>query len=173
AVAWRTSPSSRICPPEKGRETGIRQQETGGLIVAICEGRTIIVTGAGGGLGRAYAQALAQAGANVVVNDIRGDAAREVVQAIESDGGQALANDGDITSLEGALGIVEAAEARFGMVHGVVNNAGVVRDRMFIKMTEDEWDDVMRVHLRGHFCLANVLANRWRDASKAGETVDA
>lgn len=140
--------------------------------MAICDGRTIIVTGAGGGLGRAYAEALAQAGANVVVNDIRGDAARQVVAAIEANGGKALANDGDITSLDGARAIVEAAENAYGTVHGVVNNAGVVRDRMFIKMTEQEWDDVMRVHLRGHFCLANVLANRWRDAAKVGDTVD-
>lgn len=141
--------------------------------MAICEARTIIVTGAGGGLGRAYALALAEAGANVVVNDIRAEAAQAVVADIEAAGGTAQANDGDITRLDGARAIVEAAESRFGTVHGVVNNAGVVRDRMFIKLSEDDWDQVMRVHLRGHFCLANVLANRWRDAAKAGESVDA
>lgn len=140
--------------------------------MAICEARTIIVTGAGGGLGQAYARALAAAGANVVVNDIRAEAAQAVVEAIEADGGRAMANDGDITSLDGANAIVAAAEAQYGSVDGVVNNAGVVRDRMFVKMTEADWDDVMRVHLRGHFCLANVLANRWRDAAKAGEAVD-
>lgn len=141
--------------------------------MAICDDRTIIITGAGGGLGRAHAQALAQAGANVVVNDIQTDAAQAVVDDITAGGGSALANGGDITTIDGAQTIVAAAEQAFGTVHGVVNNAGVVRDRMFVKMTESEWDDVMRVHLRGHFCLANVLANRWRDAAKAGEDLDA
>lgn len=138
--------------------------------MGICDNRTIIITGAGGGLGRAYAMALAAEGANVVINDIRLDAAQTLADEI---GTQALANDGDITTMDGARGIVEATIAQFGDVHGVINNAGVVRDRMFIKLSEDDWDDVMRVHLRGHFCLANVLANRWRDASKNGETVDA
>lgn len=138
--------------------------------MGICDNRTIIITGAGGGLGRAYALALAEQGANVVVNDIRMQAAQAVADEI---GNQALANDGDITSMAGARAIVDAALEKFGEVHGVVNNAGVTRDRMFIKLSEDDWDDVMRVHLRGHFCLANVLANRWRDASKNGEDVDA
>ena len=138
--------------------------------MGICDNRTIIITGAGGGLGRAYALALAAEGANVVVNDIRMDAAQAVVADL---GDQGLANDGDITTMDGARSIVEATVAKFGDVHGVINNAGVVRDRMFIKLSEQDWDDVMRVHLRGHFCLANVLANRWRDASKNGEDVDA
>ncbi len=138
--------------------------------MGICDQRTIIITGAGGGLGREYAMALAAEGANVVVNDIRLNAAKALADEI---GEQALANYGDITSLEGARGIVEATVAKFGNVHGVINNAGVLRDRMFIKLSEDDWDNVMRVHLRGHFCLANVLANRWRDVSKNGEEVDA
>lgn len=141
--------------------------------MGICDNRTVIITGAGGGLGRAYAQELAANGANVVVNDIDADAAQSAASDIQAGGGSALANAGDITSIEGAQAIVAEAVDKFGEVHAVVNNAGVVRDRMFIKMSEQDWDDIMRVHLRGHFCLANVLANRWRDQAKNGEAVDA
>lgn len=141
--------------------------------MGICDGRTVLITGAGGGLGRAYALAFAAQGANVVVNDIRLDAAQAVAGEVQAAGGQALANDGDITSLAGARGIVDAAVAAFGEVHVLVNNAGVLRDRMFLSLSEDDWDTVMRVHLRGHFCLANVLGQRWRDAKKAGRQVDA
>ncbi|MDX1498122.1 MAG: SDR family oxidoreductase [Salinisphaeraceae bacterium] len=136
--------------------------------MGICEGRTIIITGAGGGLGKAYAEALVAEGANVVVNDIRMDAAEAVAASL---GEKALANNGDITTMEGAQSIVDAALAKFGEVHGVINNAGVLRDRMFLKLTEDDWDMVMRVHLRGHFCLANILANRWRDQAKEGNEI--
>lgn len=139
--------------------------------MGICDNRTVIVTGAGGGLGKAYALALAAEGAQVVVNDIREEAAQAVVAEVQAAGGQALANCGDITSMDGARGIIDAALAAFGEVHAVVNNAGIVRDRMFLKMSEQDWDDVMRVHLRGHFCLANLLANRWRDLAKEGVDV--
>ena len=139
----------------------------------ICSGRTAIITGAGGGLGRAYALALAAEGASVVVNDIRRDAAQAVAAEVQAAGGRALANDGDITTLAGAEAIVAAAVAAFADVQVVVNNAGVLRDRMFLSLTEDDWDTVMRVHLRGHFCLANVLGRRWRDQKKAGQPVDA
>lgn len=139
----------------------------------ICNGRTVLITGAGGGLGRAYALAFAAQGANVVVNDIRLDAAKAVADEVEAAGGRALANDGDITTLAGAQAIVDAAVAAFGEVHVLVNNAGVLRDRMFLSLSEDDWDTVMRVHLRGHFCLASVLGRRWRDAKKAGQQVDA
>jgi NAD(P)-dependent dehydrogenase (short-subunit alcohol dehydrogenase family) len=138
--------------------------------MGICDGRTVIVTGAGGGLGRAYALALAAEGASVVVNDVRADAAAAVVNQI---GAQALANGDDITSTHGAQRIVDAAVARFGDVHAVVNNAGVVRDKMFASMTEDDWDLVVKVHLKGHFCLASALVRRWRDQHKAGRKVDA
>jgi len=139
----------------------------------ICTQRTVVITGAGAGLGRAYALAFAQEGANVVVNDIRAEAAEAVAAEVRAAGGRALANSGDICSVAGAQAIVDAAVAAFGEVHVLVNNAGVLRDRMFLSLTEDDWDTVMRVHLRGHFCLANALGRRWRDAAKAGRPVDA
>ncbi|KJK19756.1 short-chain dehydrogenase [Burkholderiaceae bacterium 16] len=141
--------------------------------MGICDGRTVIITGAGGGLGRAYALAFAAEGASVVVNDIRREAAEAVCAEIRAQGGQALASDDDITQLATARRIVDAALAAFGEVHVLVNNAGICRDRMFVSLSEADWDDVMRVHLRGHFCLANLLARRWRDAAKAGRPVDA
>ena len=96
-----------------------------------------------------------------------------MVKEIEAAGGKALANSDDITTMDGAQKIVEAAAARFGDVHGVVNNAGIVRDRMFASLSEEDWDQVIRVHLRGHFCLASVLVRRWRDQVKNGQKVDA
>lgn len=140
--------------------------------MAICNGRTVIITGAGGGLGRAYALAFAAEGANVLINDIRGDAAEDVAGEIRASGGQAIANSDDITTLATAQRIVDAALAVFGEVHVLVNNAGVLCDRMFISLTEDDWDKVMRVHLKGHYCLANILGRRWRDLAKAGRPVD-
>ncbi len=140
----------------------------------ICNNRTIIVTGSGAGLGRGYALALAAEGANVVVNDINRAAAEAVVAEVQAAGGKAIASVDDITSMVGADNIVNAAAAAFGDVHGVVNNAGVVRDRMFASMTEEEWDLVIKVHLKGHFCIASKLVQRWRDQVKAsGQKVDA
>lgn len=141
--------------------------------MGICKDRSIIVTGAGGGLGRAYALALAEEGAGVLVNDIRREAADAVVAEIAQAGGRAVANSDDITSMAGAQSIVNAAVEAFGDAHGVVNNAGIVRDRMFASMSEDEWDLVIKVHLKGHFCIANTLVKRWRDQVKAGVKVDA
>lgn len=141
--------------------------------MGICEGRTVIITGAGGGLGRAYALAFAAEGANVVVNDIRREAADAVAAEIVAAGGKAIANADDITRIETAQCIVDAALAAFGEVHVVVNNAGILRDRMFVSLSEDDWDQVMRVHLKGHFCLANILGRRWRDQAKAGNRIAA
>ena len=139
----------------------------------ICDQRNVIITGAGGGLGRAYALAFAAEGACVVVNDIRLEAAQEVVSEVLAAGGKAIANNGDITTMAGAQSIVDAAVAAYGEVHVLVNNAGILRDRMFISLSEDAWDQVMRVHLKGHFCLANILGRRWRDAAKAGNKIEA
>ncbi len=141
--------------------------------MGICTHRTVLITGAGGGLGRAYALAFAAEGANVVVNDIRLESAQAVADEITAQGGRALANGGDITTVAGAQAIVDAALAAFGDVHVLVNNAGILRDRMFLSLSEDDWDAVMRVHLKGHFCLANVLGRRWRDLAKAGNKPDA
>ncbi|MGH8454814.1 MAG: SDR family oxidoreductase [Nevskiales bacterium] len=141
--------------------------------MSICNGRTVIITGAGAGLGREQALAFAAEGANIIVNDIKRENADAVAAEIVQSGAQALANSDDITSMDGAQKIVDAAVAKFGDVQVIVNNAGIVRDRMFVSLSEEDWDAVIRVHLRGHFCLAQILARRWRDQSKAGQKVDA
>ena len=141
--------------------------------MAICTQRTVVITGAGAGLGRAYALAFAQEGANVVINGIRAEAAQAVADEVRTAGGQAIANTGDITTLAGAQSILDAALAAFGDVHVLVNNAGVLRDRMFLSLSEEDWDTVMRVHLRGHFCMGNTFGRYWRDRKKAGHAVDA
>lgn len=150
--------------------------------MGICENRTVIITGAARGLGRAYAVAFAAEGANVVVNDIGASlggegrdtsAADAVVAEIKAAGGQAIANYEDITDWDAAKRIVEAAVEAFGDLHVVVNNAGIVRDRMFVSATLDEWDATMHVHLRGHFCVSRHAVDFWRSQQKAGKTVDA
>jgi NAD(P)-dependent dehydrogenase (short-subunit alcohol dehydrogenase family) len=150
--------------------------------MGICDNRTVIITGAARGLGRAYALAFAAEGANVVVNDIGTSlggegrdtsAADGVVSEIVAAGGNAIANYEDITDWDGAKRIVEAAVAAFGDLHVVVNNAGIVRDRMFVSATIDEWDATMHVHLRGHFCLSRHAVDYWRARGKEGHKVDA
>ncbi|WDD92162.1 SDR family oxidoreductase [Burkholderia sp. FERM BP-3421] len=141
--------------------------------MGICNGRTVVITGAGGGLGREYAFAFAAEGASVVINDLRRDAAQAVCDEIARRGGRALANSDDITNVATAQRILDAARDAFGEVQVLVNNAGICRDRMFTSLTEQDWDEVMRVHLRGHFCLSSLLARAWRDAAKAGNRVDA
>lgn len=137
----------------------------------ICDGRVVIVTGAGGGLGRSYALAFAAEGAKVVVNDINEKAAQGTVDAIVAGGGEAVANTSDITNYEDSARAVEQAVENFGGLDVVVNNAGICRDRMFASMTEAEWDAVIAVHLKGHFCISSHAVHYWRTQSKAGEKV--
>ena len=148
----------------------------------ICDGRIVIVTGSGRGLGRAHALELARQGARVVVNDLGCELdgsgggsgpAGEVVAEIRAAGGEAIANGDDVADFEGAARLVGAAIEAFGGLDVVVNNAGFVRDRMFANATEDEWDAVVRVHLKGHFAVARHAAAHWRDCAKAGDPVDA
>jgi NAD(P)-dependent dehydrogenase (short-subunit alcohol dehydrogenase family) len=147
----------------------------------LCEGRVVIVTGAGRGIGRAHALAFAAEGAKVVVNDLGvaadgsgSDAgpAQQVVDEIRASGGDAVANTDDIADWDGARSLVATAVDEFGDLHVLVNNAGFVRDRMFFTTSEDEWDAVIRVHLKGHFATARHAADHWRARSKAGDAVD-
>jgi NAD(P)-dependent dehydrogenase (short-subunit alcohol dehydrogenase family) len=147
--------------------------------MGICEGRVCIVTGAGRGIGREYALSLASEGALVVVNDLGGEMdgtgsptsgpATEVVEEIRAAGGEAVANADDVASFEGAANLVRTAVDTFGDLHCLVNNAGILRDRMLVNMTESEWDDVVRVHLKGTFAPTHHAANHWRDQTKAAE----
>ncbi|MDE3203780.1 MAG: SDR family oxidoreductase [Acidobacteriota bacterium] len=148
----------------------------------ICEGRVVVVTGAGRGLGRSHAVEFARQGASVVVNDLgatldgKGSSsgpAEEVAEEIRALGGQVVIDGHDVADWEGSRQIVQTAVEHFGGLDVVVNNAGFVRDRMFANATEDEWDAVVRVHLKGHFCVARWAATYWRDRAKAGETNDA
>ena len=148
----------------------------------ICAGRTVIVTGAGRGLGRSYALAFAREGAKVLVNDLGtslgGEGrdtspAQQVVEEIRAFGGEALANGEDVADWDSAGRIVSAAVQNFGGLDVIVNNAGVVRDRMFVSATVEEWDATMRVHLRGHFCVARRAVDYWRSRAKLGLAVDA
>jgi NAD(P)-dependent dehydrogenase (short-subunit alcohol dehydrogenase family) len=151
-------------------------------MTGICEGRVVIVTGAGRGIGREHALELARQGAKVVVNDLgvsnsgegggRGPA-DEVVQAIRDMGGEAVANGADVADWEQTEALVRQAIDEFGRLDAVVNNAGFVRDRMFVSCSEEEWDAIIRVHLKGHFCVARHAAAYWRGQVKAGEEVDA
>jgi NAD(P)-dependent dehydrogenase (short-subunit alcohol dehydrogenase family) len=141
--------------------------------MALLTNRVAIITGAGGGLGAAHARIFAKHGCAVVVNDINREAADKVVAEIQAQGGQAITNTNDITDYAQSKSIVEQALAEFGHLDIVLNNAGVNRDRMFASMTEEEWDTIMRIHLKGHFCISSHAVQYWRDLSKTGEIVDA
>ena len=146
------------------------------------DGRVAIITGAGRGLGREHALLFASEGAKVVVNDLGGavdgsgddrTAAELVADEIRSLGGEALSNSDDVTSWEGGRRLVQAAVEAFGDLHVLVNNAGILRDKMLVNMSEDEWDSVIYVHLKGHFVPTRHAAAYWREQAKAGHHVDA
>ncbi|WP_326676752.1 SDR family oxidoreductase [Streptomyces sp. NBC_01237] len=157
----------------------------------LCAGRVVAVTGAGRGLGRAHALAFAAEGAKVVVNDLgvglTGDGggngsgggvggqggagpAREVVDEIVAAGGEAVAHRGDIATTDGASSLVATALEAFGRLDTLVNNAGFLRDRMLVNLDEDDWDAVLRVHLKGHFLPLKHAAAHWRSEARAGRT---
>ncbi|MFF3983240.1 SDR family oxidoreductase [Streptomyces sp. NPDC001797] len=145
----------------------------------ICAGRVVVVTGAGRGLGRAHALAFAAEGARVVVNDLgvgpdggpgHDSPAAAVVDEIRTAGGEAVAHGGDIATDAGAKSLVAAALDAYGRLDTLVNNAGFLRDRMLVNLAEDDWDAVMRVHLKGHFLPLRHAAAHWRAEAKAGRT---
>ena len=151
-------------------------------MAGLCAGRVVIVTGAGRGLGRAHALAFAREGARVVVNDLGVEAdgrggssgpAQAVVEEIQTLGGEAVADGSDVADWDSAGRLVQASLDAFGRLDVIVNNAGFVRDRMFVSATAEEWDAVIRVHLRGHFCVSRRACDHWRAESKAGRAVDA
>jgi len=140
--------------------------------MGLLDGKVAIVTGAGRGIGREEALMLAAEGAKVVVNDVGTDSpAPEVVDLIAAQGGDAAVNNDDISSWEGGKSVVEQAVDTFGSLDILVNNAGILRDKMSFNMEESDWDDVIRVHLKGHFAPTHHAAVYWRNRAKAGEEV--
>lgn len=146
------------------------------------EGRVAIITGAGRGIGREHALLFASEGAKVVVNDLGGAAdgsgddrtpAEQVVAEITAMGGEAIANADNVADWEGGQRLINSAIEAFGDLHILVNNAGILRDRVLINMTEGEWDAVINVHLKGHFVPTRFAASYWREQTKAGKTVKA
>jgi NAD(P)-dependent dehydrogenase (short-subunit alcohol dehydrogenase family) len=147
----------------------------------VLDGKVAIVTGAGRGIGRDHALALATAGAKVVVNDLGGSAAGEgqdqapaqaVADEIKAAGGGATANYENVADFQGAENLVKQAVGEFGRLDILVNNAGIIRDRMLVNLSEDEWDSVINVHLRGHFAPTRHAAAYWREQSKAGVQIN-
>jgi NAD(P)-dependent dehydrogenase (short-subunit alcohol dehydrogenase family) len=150
--------------------------------MGICEGRVVIVTGAGRGIGREHALELARQGARVVVNDLGATAggegadaspAQEVAAEVRRLGSEAIVDGSDVADFAQSAALVQAAIDAFGRLDAVVNNAGILRDRMFANTSIEEWDAIMRVHLRGHFCVSRHACAHWRDRAKAGERVSA
>ena len=168
-IAVAVAPAAVV---ERGEETHMSR---------LCEGRVAIVTGAGRGIGREHALSLASQGAKVVVNDLGGNVdgsggdlspAEQVVQEIIGMGGEAVANGDNVASWEGAQRLINTAVETFGDLHAVVNNAGILRDRVLANMTEEEWDAVITVHLKGTFAPSRWAAAYWREQAKAGKPVD-
>src|SRR5258705_1486551 len=152
------------------------------VMAGMCEGRVCIVTGAGRGVGREHCLMLAEHGAKVVVNDLGGDRAgkgndvgpaQQVVNEIKAKGGEAVANGDDISDWNGAKHMIDQAVEAFGKLDAVVLNAGILRDRMLVNMTEAEWDAVIKVHLKGTFSPARHAAAYWRELVKKGEKIQA
>jgi NAD(P)-dependent dehydrogenase (short-subunit alcohol dehydrogenase family) len=148
----------------------------------ICEGRVVLVTGGGRGIGREHALEFARQGAKIVVNDLGAEVdgsgsslgpAGEVVDAVRAMGGEAVANGDDVADADGAARMVSTAIDTFGRLDVVVNNAGILRDRMLVNMSPDEWDAVIRVHLRGTYAPTHAALQYWRERNKAGEDNDA
>src|SRR5213595_4077096 len=146
------------------------------------DGRVAIITGAGRGIGREHALLFAHEGAKVVVNDLGGamdgtgddrTPAEQVVDEIRGMGGEAIANADNVADWEGGQRLINAAVEAFGDLHVLVNNAGILRDRVIVNMTEQEWDAVIHVHLKGHFCPTRHAAAYWREQTKAGNAVKA
>jgi NAD(P)-dependent dehydrogenase (short-subunit alcohol dehydrogenase family) len=133
-------------------------------------GRSVLVTGAGRGIGREEALCLAALGAKVMVNDVDPELSQEVVEEITAAGGTATLNAADIATWSGAEQAVAATVREFGQLDVLVNNAGIIRDTMSFSMNEEQWDDVIRVHLKGHAACAHFAGTHWRDRSKAGES---
>ncbi len=152
------------------------------MTLTLCDGRVVVVTGAGAGLGRRYALDLAAQGARVVVNDLgtgtdgvgaSSARAHEVVAEIRDAGGEAVASVEDVSDWQGARRVIAVALDCFGRLDALVNNAGVVRERMLVNLSEDDWDTVIRVHLKGTFAPTRWAARHWREQAKAGARVDA
>jgi NAD(P)-dependent dehydrogenase (short-subunit alcohol dehydrogenase family) len=148
--------------------------------MGICEGRVVVVTGAGRGIGREHALEFARQGAKVVVNDLgaemdgRGGStgpAGEVIEEIKAMGGEAVANGDNVAEWDGAARMIQTALDTFGRLDTLVCNAGILRDRMIVNMSEDDWDAVINVHLKGHFCPVRHAAGYWREQIKAGNAV--
>ena len=151
-------------------------------MAGLCEGRVAVVTGAGRGIGREHALMLAAEGAKVVVNDLGGDAAgegmditpaQEVVDEITAAGGEAVVNGDDVSDFGQAKDMIHQAIDTYGGLDVLINNAGILRDRMVFSMSESDWDAVMAVHLKGTFAPTHHAANWWRQQSKEGRTLDA
>ncbi|MGH0030324.1 MAG: SDR family NAD(P)-dependent oxidoreductase [Myxococcota bacterium] len=140
--------------------------------MGILEGRAGVVTGGGRGVGRGHCLHLAEQGAAVVVNDVDAEEAQKVVDEVKAAGGRAAASSADIGTRKGARELVQQCVDEFGGIHAVVNNAGIVRDRSFLKMTDEEWEDVLRIHASGTFFCAQEGALRMRDQKTGGAIVN-